>query len=45
MNDNNKKWFYLLILSLIWGSSYILIKKGLTFSDVAADFKLLSSRN
>ena len=29
MNDNNKKWFYLAILSLIWGSSFILIKKGL----------------
>ena len=29
MNDNNKKWFYLLILSLIWGSSFILIKKSL----------------
>lgn len=24
------KWFYLLALSLIWGSSFILIKKGLT---------------
>ena len=24
-----KKWVYLIILSLIWGSSYILIKKGL----------------
>ena len=23
------KWFYLLVLSLIWGSSFILIKKGL----------------
>ena len=29
MNDYNKKWFYLAILSLIWGSSLILIKKGL----------------
>ena len=29
MNDYNKKWFYLSILSLIWGSSFILIKKGL----------------
>ena len=29
MNDYNKKWFYLVILSLIWGSSFILIKKGL----------------
>lgn len=25
-----KKWVYLILLSLIWGSSYILIKKGLT---------------
>ena len=24
-----KKWLYLIILSMIWGSSYILIKKGL----------------
>ncbi len=24
-----KKWVYLIVLSLIWGSSYILIKKGL----------------
>jgi drug/metabolite transporter (DMT)-like permease len=24
------KWIYLLTLSLIWGSSFILIKKGLT---------------
>ena len=29
MNDYNRKWFYLAILSLIWGSSFILIKKGL----------------
>ena len=29
MSDNTKKWFYLAILSLIWGSSFILIKKGL----------------
>ena len=29
MNDYNKKWFYLAILSLIRGSSFILIKKGL----------------
>ncbi|WP_335965570.1 EamA family transporter [Galbibacter sp. PAP.153] len=28
MNDQ-KKWIYLIVLSLIWGSSYILIKKGL----------------
>lgn len=25
----NKKWLYLLLLSLIWGTSFILIKKGL----------------
>ena len=29
MSDVNRKWFYLLVLSLIWGTSYILIKKGL----------------
>ena len=29
MSNNSKKWFYLAILSLIWGSSFILIKKGL----------------
>ncbi len=33
MNDYNKKWFYLAILSLIWGSSFILIKKGLVGLD------------
>ena len=26
----HNKWFYLITLSLIWGSSFILIKKGLT---------------
>lgn len=26
---NSIKWFYLIILSVIWGSSFILIKKGL----------------
>ena len=39
MSDNSKKWFYLAILSLIWGSSFILIKKGLvglTSSQVAS---------
>lgn len=25
----SKKWFYLILLSIIWGSSFILIKKGL----------------
>lgn len=29
MKRNNAKWVYLLILSIIWGSSFILIKKGL----------------
>ncbi|MFT5846254.1 MAG: drug/metabolite transporter (DMT)-like permease [Psychroserpens sp.] len=29
MNDTNKKWLFLLILSVIWGSSFILIKKSL----------------
>ena len=30
MNLNLRKWGTLIILSIIWGSSYILIKKGLT---------------
>lgn len=29
MNPRQLKWFYLIILALIWGSSFILIKKGL----------------
>ena len=29
MNNQQKKWFYLLILSLVWGSSFILMKKAL----------------
>lgn len=29
MVNDQKKWVYLIVLSLIWGSSYILIKKGL----------------
>jgi drug/metabolite transporter (DMT)-like permease len=29
METSNKKWIFLAILSLIWGSSFILIKKGL----------------
>jgi len=29
MQNELKKWVYLIILSLIWGSSFILIKKGL----------------
>ena len=29
MDNKNSKWFLLLILALIWGSSFILIKQGL----------------
>ena len=29
MQTNTLKWFYLTVLALIWGSSFILIKKGL----------------
>lgn len=29
METNNKKWLFLLILAFIWGSSFILIKRGL----------------
>ncbi|TMM59307.1 permease [Maribacter algarum] len=29
MSDYQKKWFYLVLLSFIWGSSFILIKKAL----------------
>lgn len=29
MGDVNRKWLYLILLSIIWGTSYILIKKGL----------------
>lgn len=29
MNEHKKKWIYLIVLSIIWGTSYILIKKGL----------------
>lgn len=29
MKANNSKWFLLFVLSLIWGSSFVLIKKGL----------------
>ncbi len=29
MKIENRKWLYLIVLSLIWGTSYILIKKGL----------------
>lgn len=29
MNSNQKKWLFLILLSLVWGSSFILMKKGL----------------
>jgi len=29
LNDYSKKWVYLILLSLVWGSSFILIKKAL----------------
>ncbi|WP_198520009.1 DMT family transporter [Olleya sp. Bg11-27] len=29
LSNNSKKWVYLLVLSLIWGTSFILIKKAL----------------
>jgi len=29
MQNDQKKWIYLIILSVVWGSSYILIKKSL----------------
>ncbi len=29
MNTKQLKWFFLIVLALIWGSSFILIKKGL----------------
>ncbi len=29
MNDYSKKWVYFILLSLVWGSSFILIKKAL----------------
>lgn len=29
MSNQQKKWFYLILLSLVWGSSFILIKKAL----------------
>ncbi|MGK0411851.1 MAG: drug/metabolite transporter (DMT)-like permease [Polaribacter sp.] len=29
MNPQQQKWFYLLVLSLVWGSSFILMKKAL----------------
>lgn len=39
MNEKNAKWIYLFILSIIWGSSFILIKKtlvGLTIFQLGA---------
>ncbi len=41
MGNNNLKWLYLAILSLIWGSSFILIKKGLVG---LTDYQLGSAR-
>lgn len=29
MKSNNSKWFILLVLAVVWGSSFILMKKGL----------------
>ncbi|PAM93547.1 permease, partial [Flavobacterium sp. IR1] len=29
MPNKNLKWIFLLLLSVVWGSSFILIKKGL----------------
>ncbi|MEN8745590.1 MAG: EamA family transporter, partial [Polaribacter sp.] len=29
MNHQQQKWLYLLLLSLVWGSSFILMKKAL----------------
>lgn len=29
MNSNQSKWVYLIVLALVWGSSFILIKRGL----------------
>ncbi len=46
MNNSIKRWFYLIILSLIWGSSFILMKKaliGLTPIQVAVLRILLTS--
>ncbi|MGB0789405.1 MAG: DMT family transporter [Marinirhabdus sp.] len=41
MQHKNLKWLYLLVISLIWGSSFILIKKGLVG---LTDFQLGSLR-
>ena len=29
MNNDHKKWIYLIVLAMVWGSSFILIKKSL----------------
>ena len=29
MSNDYKKWIYLIVLAIIWGSSFILIKKSL----------------
>jgi drug/metabolite transporter (DMT)-like permease len=29
MNNQQQKWLYLILLSLVWGSSFILMKKAL----------------
>jgi drug/metabolite transporter (DMT)-like permease len=29
MNNQQRKWVYLIVLALVWGSSFILIKKSL----------------
>ncbi|GAB5398702.1 MAG: DMT family transporter [Aureisphaera sp.] len=41
MNNYTLKWVYLIVLSIIWGSSFILIKKGLVG---LTDFQLGSLR-
>ena len=33
MSKESKSWFYLIVLALIWGSSFILMKKGMYTSD------------
>ncbi|HUN04863.1 MAG TPA: DMT family transporter [Niabella sp.] len=33
MNPEKEKWILLIVLTLIWGSSFILIKKGLEHFD------------
>ncbi|MCF6280338.1 MAG: DMT family transporter [Flavobacteriaceae bacterium] len=46
MNSKQQKWFYLILLSLVWGSSFILINlslKGLTPIQVGAFRILISS--